>query len=173
MAYNGGKGRKTYSKEARLRGVELAAIHGIAATARAMDVNYDTLKAWCYQQFRNEYSEFRAGKLSEWRQDFAAKMEDLTEHYGDVEALALEEARKQIEGGDLEAKDLASLIKGMGAARASASSVSTRARGEPDRLEEHRINVPQLEQAIEALLGRKGPPPSIEGHAVEIEAGDE
>ena len=156
------------TRDQRLQAVELAAVHGLRKTADALQVPYDTLRSWCYRDFRVEYSEFRTGKLSEWRQHFASEMEDLQQEYAVTEQMALEAARREIESGELEAKDLASLIKGMGAARASATGTATRARGEPDYIEEHRLNFEAVEQAAERILAKYGPPPAIEGTAEDI-----
>jgi hypothetical protein len=149
------------TRDQRLQAVELAAVHGLRKTASALNMPLDTLKSWCYRDFRTEYSEFRAGKLSEWRQSFAAEMEDLQQDYAATEAKAIERAQELLDEEELDARDVASLIKGMGAARASATGTATRARGEPDHIEEHRLNFEAIEQAAERILAKYGPPPAI------------
>lgn len=156
-----------FTREQRLQAVELAAVHGPTKVAETLKVPLKTLRSWLDRDFPTEYSEFRAGKQSEWRAEFAAKMEDLSERYGDVEAKALDVAEKLLDDPDVEAKDVASLIKGMGAARASASATGSRARGNPDETVQHVISFPDLER-IEAMLR----PGAIEGTATEVPAGE-
>lgn len=169
-------GRALATRDQRLQAVELAAIHGPTQVAATLGIPFDTIKSWCYRDFPTEYAEFRAGKLSEWRAKFAAEMEDLQQDYAETERLALEQAKRLLADDDIDARDVASLIKGMGAARASATGTATRARGEPDYIEEHRINFEQLEQAAERILAKYGPNPAIEIPAEdvrEIDAGPE
>jgi hypothetical protein len=64
----------------------------------------------------------------------------------------------------VDARDVASLLKGMGAARASAANVGSKARGEPDEVHRHVISFPDLER-LEAAIRRER---SIEGTATEI-----
>jgi hypothetical protein len=162
-----------FTQDQKLKAVELAAIHGISKTAESLNIKRETLKTWCYVNFRSEYSEFRTGKLSDWRMEFAAEMEDLQQNYASAETMALDRALEILqatgEEGDPkpDAKDVAALIKGMGAARASATTTATRARGEPDQIHEHQLNFAAVEQAAEAILAKYGPPP-IEGEAEEI-----
>lgn len=153
-----------HTREQKLQAVELAAVHGPTKTARALKIPTGTLTVWCYQDFRNEYTSFREGQISEWRRSFAAEMEDLAQNYGEVERKALDVAERLLEDPDVEAKDVASLIKGMGAARSSASSVGGKARGEPDEVVQHQINFPQLERIAAAIKQAE-----IEGTAVELE----
>jgi hypothetical protein len=144
-------GSSIYSREDKLKAIELAAVHGPRPTARMLKIPWNTLKTWLYESFQKEYAEFRAGKVSEWRAAFAAEMEDLAQNYGETERKALEVAQRQLDDPNIEPKDVASLIKGMGAARASASQTGAKARGEPDEIHQHQIAFPQLE-AIEAAL---------------------
>lgn len=138
--------------EEEIRAVELAAVHGVKATAEHLGIGLKTLEGWCYRKHRKQYSEFREGKISEWRAGFAAKMEDLAEQYGDAERVAAELALKQLQSGDLDAKELAALIKSMGSSRTAAAATGSKARGEPDHKDILEINFPQLEQAMEAML---------------------
>ncbi len=153
-----------FTREQKLQAVELAAVHGPTKTAEAIKVSLETLKSWIYRDFPKEYAEFRGGKISEWRQSFAAEMEDLAQNYGEVERKALGVADRMLDDPEIDAKDVASLIKGMGAARASASNTGSRARGEPDEVHDHRISFPQLER-IEAALRQAH---SIEGSATDL-----
>lgn len=152
-----------YTREQKLQAVELAAVHGLTRTAESLKVPIDTMKKWLYRDFKQEYADFRGGKQSEWRASFAAEMEDLAQNYGEVERKALEKAQALLDSGEVDARDVASLIKGMGAARASAASVGGKARGEPDEVHQHVISFPDLER-LEAALRRD----TIEGTATEI-----
>lgn len=155
--------------EDKLRAVELAAVHGITSTAEKLGLELKTLESWCYRSHRKQYAEFREGKMSEWRSSFAAGMEDLAEKYGEAETLAVEQALKLLRSGDVDAKEIAALVKSMGSSRATAASTAHRARGDADSKSELEINFPALEQAMEALLGRKGPTPVIDVTSHELE----
>lgn len=156
-----------YTREQKLQAVELAAVHGPTAASQALKIKPNTLRDWCYQDFKKEYADFRSGKVSEWRTQLAAELEDLTQNYAETEALALTRARELLADPDIDAKDVASLIKGMGAARASAAAVGGKARGEPDEVHQHVISFPDLER-LEAALRRD----AIEGTATEIHPGE-
>jgi len=154
-----------YTREQKLQAVELAAVHGPTAASRALKIKYQTLRDWCYQDFKKEYAEFRSGKVSEWRANLAAELEDLTQNYAETERLALDRAQELLADENLDARDVASLIKGMGAARASAAATGSRARGEPDEVHQLQISFPDLEKLATAIKSSR----AIEGSATEYE----
>lgn len=156
------------TREEEIRAVELAAVHGAKATADKLGIKPKTLENWCYRKYRKQYAEFREGKMSEWRSAFAANMEDLAEQYGEAEKLAVEEALKLLRSGDVDAKEIAALVKSMGSSRATAASTAHRARGEHDHKDVLEINFPQLEQALELARQQLG---DVDSTVVELPPG--
>lgn len=144
---------KPRSREEKIGALEVVAQIGFRQAAKELGVGKRQLEDW-RNEFPKEYSDFRAGRNEEYRKAFAAKLEDLAEHYTDAEELAVQRAIDALESGDTDPKELAALIKAMGSSRGNAVLNARQSRGEPDKSFDLNINFPQIEQAAEAILSR-------------------
>jgi transposase-like protein len=154
-----------YTQEQQLAGLELAATIGIYAAARELQVSPTTLYRW-QRNHPKELSDMRAGEKEAFKHGFAQRLEDLADKYTEAEDQALEKVIEKIEAGNLDAKELAALIKAMGSSRGVATVGARATRGEDQQNSTLNINFPNLEAAMERLLG--GPAPAaIEATATE------
>jgi hypothetical protein len=161
---------RVFTSDDEIRGLELAAKIGRNAATRQLNVSKSLFQKWT-ERHPKEWSDFRAGRSSEFGKEFAAQLEDLAENYTEAEEEAIRQALEQIKTGDLDAKELAALIKAMGSSRGVAATNARQARGEPDKTLDININFPQLEQAAEAVLARATAPPAIDVSSEELPDG--
>lgn len=152
-------------KESALR---LTAKIGITAAARELGLDRKTIA-----RFREQMPEFWSELMANGdvapsrRQRQAESLEDLADAYTEREFEALSRAEKLIKTAS--AKELAALMRAMGASRGLATVGARAHRGEDVQQVDHNINFPALEQAAMAILERAPKPPSIEGSLTEID----
>lgn len=109
------------------------------------------------------WSDLRAGDRTVHKTRVAQNLEDLADQYSSLEFEALERAEKLLPHTD--AKELAALMKAMGASRGVATVGARGYRGEDHDVTELTINFPALEAAAEAILNRAPQPRLVENTA--------
>lgn len=170
-----------YSEDEVRAALELSATIGIKPASRELKIGRATIYRWI-DRHAELWSDLNSGK-EKHRFGFAAQLEHLAERYAGAEHDALERIEEKLDEGDLDAKELAALVKAMGSSRGVAAAGARAARGDHDVVE-HQINFPQLERAMQALLevgtqqgraaldpsssDRAGEPPALLGQAEEL-----
>lgn len=162
--------RKRFTEDQKKQALLLGASIGRNGAVRELGISKSTFHRWT-EQFPRVWSDAIAKRDTEFQKQIASQFEDLAENYTEAEQAAISAALEQIQTGDLDAKELAALIKAMGSSRGLASVNARQARGEPDKSIDINVNFPALEAAAEAILDRAPPPPAIESTAVEVESG--
>lgn len=151
-----------YTDDEKRAALKLAARIGISAAARELGTYNKTIR-----RFRDQMPEFwselvaHADVAPARRQRQAENLEDLADAYVEREFKAVEAADRLLDGGELEAKELAALIKAMGSSRGLATAGARAHRGEDLQVVEHNINFAQLERAMETLLNSGSPQPAL------------
>lgn len=156
-----------YPEADRLAALELASQIGMKPAARQLGLPRATLYRW-RDMYPKQWTDFNLGK--EHRLRTAENLEDLAARYTDAEHDALEKVEEMLTNGRLDPKELAALIKALGASRGVATAGAQRARGD-NQVVEHNINFPQLEQAMQALLSSGEPPGPGEAEVVALPPG--
>jgi len=157
-----------YSDDEMKAAMRLAIKIGVTAAARELGINRRTL--YNFRTALPEYwSELQAGHdvAPQRRQRSAESLEDLAEAYTEREFEALQRAEKLIKTAD--GKELAALMRAMGASRGLATVGARGYRGEDVQLVEHNINFGALEKAAEAILARAPQPPLLVENLAERE----
>ena len=156
-----------YSDEEIRAGLELAATTNILSASKELHVGRATIYRWI-NRFPELWSDLNAGREKP-QYGFGDQLERLAERYTEAEHEALDKVDKLLEESEqLDAKELAALIKAMGSSRAVAAAGARAEKGQHDVIE-HQINFPQLEQAMAALLEQTAQPPAIPATATEID----
>lgn len=146
-----------YSDDEKRAALKLAAQIGTAPAARELGTYPGTIR-----RFRNQFPEFWSELIAgpdvapARRQRAAESLEDLADAYTEREFEALEAAEALIKTAD--ARELAMLMKAMGASRHAATAGGRAHRGEDVQHVEHNINFAALEMAAQAILERAAPP---------------
>jgi len=147
VAYQG------YTKEEKEAALRLTASIGISAASRQLGVDRKTIS-----RFREQLPEFWSTLVASGdvapnrRRRTAESLEDLADAYTEREFEALQRAEKLIKTAD--GKELAALMRAMGASRGVATAGARGYRGEDAQVIEHNINFEALERAAEAILAR-------------------
>lgn len=154
-----GHAYKGYTDDEKKAALQLAAKIGNAPAARQLTIGRESLRRW-----REEFPEFWSGLLvasdaPQRRQRAAENLEDLSDAYTEREFEALQRAEKLIKTAD--GKELAALMRAMGASRGLATAHARGYRGEDAQVIEHNINFEALERAAQAILARAPSPPPI------------
>ena len=152
------KPQKRYTVEEKHAALELAAAVGRRAAIRQLGISPHSLQNWI-EDYPELWSDLRAGDREAQKHGFAQRLEDLAEQYSVLEFEALQRAERLIKTAD--PKELAALIKAMGASRGVAAVGARSLRGEDAEHVEIDINFPQIEKAAEAILATVGPPPAL------------
>lgn len=155
------KQRRSFTKEEKLAGLALAGARGRRAACRELGLSHSVFQRWT-EQFPKEWSEALQGRDGlEIGKSLASQFEELIEGYTEAEQVAVKRALEALEDPDIDAKEIAALIKAMGSSRGVAAVNARQARGEPDKSVDVNINFPQLEQAAEAILAKAPPTPAL------------
>lgn len=149
--------QKRYTVEEKKAALELAAAVGRRPAIRQLGISAASMQAWI-EEFPELWSDLRSGDREVQKHGFADRLEDLADSYTAIEFQALERAEKLIKAAD--PKELAALIKAMGASRGVATVGARGYRGEDADKVDLNINFPALEAAAQAILDRAGPPGS-------------
>lgn len=152
------KPQKRYTDDEKRAALELGAAVGRRAAIRQLGISPHSFQNWT-EEFPELWSDLRAGDREAQKHGFAQRLEDLAEQYSVLEFEALQRAERLIKTAD--PKELAALIKAMGASRGVAAMGARSLRGEDAEHVEVDINFPQLEKAAEAILARAGTPPAL------------
>lgn len=155
MARNSGTFKREYSDEEVHAALELGAAVGRNAAVRQLGISKSTFQAWT-ERHPQLWSDLQSGDRQAQKRRIAGNLEDLADQYTSMEFEALERAEKLIKTAD--AKELAGLIKAMGASRGLATVGARATRGEDAQVIEHNINFGALEAAANAILERAKPP---------------
>lgn len=147
-----------YSVEDRHAALELAATVGISPAARQLEISRRTIYRWI-EMYPQLWSDLRAGDPEAHKRGFAVRLEDLAARYAEAEHLALDRAEEVLAGAS--AKEIAAIIKAMGSSRQAATLGARTVMGEDRADVDVTINFPQIEQAMERLLGAAGPAPAL------------
>lgn len=147
--------KREYSEAEVKAALELAAAVGRNAAVRQLGISKSGFQAWT-ERYPQYWSDLQSGDRQAQKRRIAGNLEDLADQYTALEFEALERAEKLIKTAD--AKELAGLIKAMGASRGLATVGARATRGEDVEHVEHTHNFPLLEQAAAAILERAKPP---------------
>lgn len=150
--------RPVYSDADKRAALELAAAVGRRAAIRQLGISSSTFQRWT-EELPELWSSLRAGDRDAQRLGFAQRLEDLAESYTAAEFEALERAEKLLPKAN--AKELAALMKAMGASRGLATVGARAARGEDAERHEITIDFPQIEAVMERLLGGAPEQPAL------------
>jgi transposase-like protein len=154
------RGVARYHDNEKRSALQLAAQLGFSAAARELGVDRKTI-----QRFRDQmpeyWSELQSGPdaAPARRTRSAESLEDLADAYTEREFEALQRAEKLIKTAD--GKELAALMRAMGASRGLATAGARQYRGEDVHTVEHNINFAALEMAAQAILERAPTPPIL------------
>lgn len=146
-------GAAKYSEGEQLSTLRMAARIGVTATARELGMGRATIarfKTWHPEYWSDLISGQDVAPARKQRQ--AEDLEDLADAYTEREFEALQRAEKLIKTAN--SKELAALMRAMGASRGLATVGARGHRGEDVQRVEHNINFAQLEKAAEAILNR-------------------
>ena len=143
--------RPDYTDDEKKAALELGAAVGRNAAVRKLGISKASFQAWT-EQFPEYWSDLRSGDREAQKHGFAQSLEDLAAQYTALEFQALERAEKLIKTAD--PKELAAMMKAMGASRGVATVGARGYRGEDTQHVEHDINFPALEAAAAAILER-------------------
>lgn len=149
-----------YTLDEQRAALELTARIGITAAAEELGLARTTIAR--FKRWNPElWSELLATPDAhpERRRRSAENLEDLAEAYTQREFEAIKRAEKLIKTAD--GKELAALMRAMGASRGLATAGARAYRGEDVQTVEHNINFAALEQAAEAILARAPRPPEL------------
>lgn len=146
--------QKRYTEEEQIAALELGATMGRRAAVRHLGISPHAFQRWT-EKHAKLWSDLRAQDPEVQKQQYARRLEDLAEDAMAVEHDAIARASSLLK--DASAKDTAALLKGLSTSRATAVAGGRATRGEPD-IHEHNINFPDLEAAMERLLGGGAPP---------------
>lgn len=162
------KAHGRYLPEEKEAALKLTAKLGITAAARELGVSRKTIQRF-REQMPEYWSELAAGAdvAPARRQRAAESLEDLADAYVEREHEAIVRAEKLIKTAD--AKELAALMRGMGASRGLATVGARAYRGEDVQHVEHNINFDALERAAEAILARAPAQPVLVENLAEKE----
>jgi hypothetical protein len=161
-------GAAHYSPAEQEAALRLAARIGVTAAARELGIAKSTINR--FRHWNPElWSDLISGQevATNRRQRTAESLEDLAEAYTEREFEALQRAEKLIKTAD--GKELAALMRAMGASRGVAHANSRAYRGEDVQTVEHNINFAALEQAAQAILARANPRPQLVENLAERE----
>lgn len=150
--------QKRYTDEEKLAALELGAAVGRNAACRQLGISKASFQNWT-EEFPEHWSNLRAGDRDAQKHGFAQRLEDLAEQYTSLEFEALARAEKLIKTAD--PKELAALIRAMGASRGVANVGARGLRGEDAQHLEIDINFPAIEAAAAAVLERAAPSPIL------------
>jgi hypothetical protein len=146
-----------YTEDEKRAALRLAVRLGISGAARELHITRKTL-----HRFRDQMPEYWSELLQspeaapQRKQRSAESLEDLSDAYVEREFEAVERAGELISEAD--PKELAALIKAMGASRHGATIGARAHRGEDIQVVEHNINFAALEAAAAAILSRAPDP---------------
>lgn len=157
MARNRTSFTPNYSDEEKKKALELGAAVGRNAAVRKLGISKASFQRWT-EEFPEFWSDLRSDRPAQ-KSRVAQNLEDLADSYTSMEFEALERAEKLIKTAD--PKELAALIKAMGASRGVATVGARGYRGEDAQVIEHTIDFPALEKAAAAILGRAEPQPAL------------
>ena len=147
---------RDYPESFVLKALELAAAIGFRPAARQLEINEATIRNWTRQaDYVEKWSELRKHNAPKWRERAAATLEELVDGYTQLEVDALKEATKALE--KLEPRDVATLLRSVAVAKGVNADHVAKLRGQPDKVVEHRLDVGQLEQAMQELLEQANP----------------
>jgi hypothetical protein len=145
-------------EEEKKAALEFTISYGVSAAAKEFGVARKTIWNW-QQEFPEYWSSLRAGDREVQKQHFAQRLEDLSEHYSALELEALARAETLIKKAD--PKELAALIRAMGASRGVSAAGARSFRGDDAQRLEIDVNFPMLEAAANAILERAKPAPLL------------
>lgn len=154
------QGIARYSDPEKEVALRLAARLGITAAARELGLSRKTIA-----RFRDQMPEFWSDQMAApdaapaRRTRSAESLEELADAYIEREFEATERAEKLIKTAN--GKELAALMRAMGASRGLATAGARAYRGEDVQHVEHNINFVALEKAAQAILDRSPSPPIL------------
>jgi transposase-like protein len=143
--------RRSYSEEDKKAALRLAATIGLRPACRELDIAKSLLAKW-QQQYPELWSDLRAGRADQFRENFTQRLEELAVDYADTEQRLVDRALKILDEAD--ARETATLIKAIGSSRQGATITARQARGEPDKTLQLNIDFPMLEAAMERILNQ-------------------
>lgn len=161
-------GAAHYSLEEQKAALDLTAKIGITAAARELGTTRKTINR--FRHWNPEYwSDLMAASdaAPARRTRTAESLEDLADAYTEREFEALERAEKLIKTAD--GKELAALMRAMGASRHAATAGARAHRGEDAQVIEHNINFEALERASQVILERANARPILVENLAEEE----
>lgn len=162
-------GAAHYTPDEQRAALELTAKLGITAASRELGITRKTINR--FKHWNPElWSDLIAapGAHVSRRSRTAESLEELADAYTEREFEALDRAEKLIKTAD--GKELAALMRAMGASRGVAHANSRAYRGEDVQHVEHNINFAALEMAAQAILQRAEQPQLVENLAEREEA---
>lgn len=165
--------RRTFTREDKLAALALGGAIGRRAACKELGLSHSVFQRFT-EEFPKEWSEAIQGRDPEQiGKSLAAQFEELIEGYTEAEQEAITQALSLLKdkNADLDAKELAALIKAMGSSRGVAAVNARQARGEPDKNIDVNINFPQLEQAAEAILAKAPTAPALPAPNLEESGG--
>lgn len=147
---------KTYTDGEKRAALELAASIGLKPAAAQLGISNASIFRW-----RNEMTPYWhslvTGDENARQHKIADNLEDLAAAYTEAEREAITQAYEKLEAGDLDAKELAALIKAMGSSRGVAAAGARNIRGSDQPNFTLNINFADLETAMERLLDSARP----------------
>lgn len=157
-----------YSDDEKRSTLRLASQLGVAAAGRELGLDGKTIRRF-RDQMPQYWSELQAGAdvAPARRTRSAESLEDLADAYTEREFEALSRAEKLIKTAD--PKELAALMRAMGASRGLATAGARGYRGEDSQVIEHNINFEALERAAMAILDRAPSQPILVENLAERE----
>ena len=153
-----------FSEADRKAAMELAATVGVKPAAEHLGISRASIYRWI-DMYPTYWSDLKKGDRAAQKLNIAGQLENLADRYTAFEHEALDRAETLIKTAD--AKGAAALIRASSGARGVAAVGAARMREEDREVIEHQINVPQLEQAMQALLGQAPQPVLVENVAEE------
>jgi hypothetical protein len=153
MPTNTGDGayqQRVYTEAERHAALELAATVGVRPAARQLGCHPKSLRDWM-KRYPKYWSDLRAGDPAAFKKGFSYRLEDLADRYAEAEHDLLERVEGELIAKS-DPKEAAALLKAMGSSRQAAVAGARTISGDPE-VHEHNINFPELEKAMERLLG--------------------
>lgn len=144
-----------FSEDDRKAALELAATVGVKPAAEHLGVARASIYRWI-DMYPRYWSDLKAGDREAQRRNIAGQLENLADRYAAAEHDALDRAEELLPHSG--AKEVAALIRAFAGGRGVAASGARQMRDEDRELTEVTINVPQLEQAMQALLKQADAP---------------
>lgn len=162
--------RNKYSEDFKLKALKLGAARGRRTAIRELGISSASFQTWT-ERYPKEWSEALAERDAEIGKELAIQFEELIEGYTEAEQKAIGKVLAKLDDDDLDAKELAALVKALGSSRGVAAVNARQARGEPDKTVDVNVNFPQLEQAAEAILAKAPPRPALQVENLEESGG--